>query len=173
MKLGELLIRANLATENDVSAALQRQVSQGGTLGDNLVALGLIDARTINRFIHRVPQEPADIESIGIPDTDLLALFMKLMFSARMEKIGQLADAIKLPQHIVMDLANLAIERQLIYTLGVLAVLLSSCYGHCFCLRNKPAKRHVTASGRSSICRTSTLGEICTAIGETQRNGPR
>ena len=121
MKLGELLIRANLATENDVSAALQRQVSQGGDLGDNLVALGLIDARTIHRFIHRVPQEPADIESIGIADTDLLALFMKLMFSARMEKIGQLADAIKLPQHIVMDLANLAIERQLIYTLGAMS----------------------------------------------------
>ncbi len=116
-----MLIRANLATENDVSAALQRQVSQGGTLGDNLDALGLIDARTINRFIHRVPLEPADIESIGIPDTDLLALFMKLMFSARMEKIGQLADAIKLPQHIVMDLANLAIERQLIYTLGAMS----------------------------------------------------
>jgi hypothetical protein len=118
MKLGELLIRANLVTEKDVSAALQRQVSQGGTLGDNLVALGLIDARTIDRFIHRVPQEPADIESTGIADTDLLALFMKLMFSSRLEKIGQISDGIKLPQHVVMDLAKIAIERQLIYTLG-------------------------------------------------------
>jgi hypothetical protein len=121
MKLGELLVRANLVTEKDVSAALQRQVSQGGTLGDNLVALGLIEARTIDRFIHRVPQEPADIESTGIADTDLLALFMKLMFSARMEKIGQIADGIKLPQHIVMDLASIAIERQLIYTLGAMS----------------------------------------------------
>jgi tRNA isopentenyl-2-thiomethyl-A-37 hydroxylase MiaE len=67
MKLGELLIRANLVTEKDVTAALQRQVSQGGTLGDNLVALGLIDARTIDRFIHRVPQEPADIEAPASP----------------------------------------------------------------------------------------------------------
>jgi len=121
MKLGELLVRANLVTEQDVSAALQRQVSQGGTLGDNLVALGLIEARAIDRFIHRVPQEPPDIESTGIADTDLLALFMKLMFSARMEKIGQIADGIKLPQHIVMDLASIAIERQLIYTLGAMS----------------------------------------------------
>ena len=119
--MGELLIRANLVTEKDVSAALQRQVLQGGTLGDNLVALGIIDARTIDRFIRRVPQEPADIESTGIADTDLLALFMKLMFSARMEKLGQIADGIKLPQHIVMDLANIAIERQLIYTLGAMS----------------------------------------------------
>ena len=121
MKLGELLIRANLVTEKDISAALQRQVSQGGNLGDNLVALGLIDARTIDRFIHRVPQEPVDIEATGIADTDLLALFMKLMFSSRLEKIGQIADGIKLPQHIVMDLAAIAIERQLIYTLGAMS----------------------------------------------------
>jgi hypothetical protein len=121
LKLGELLIRANLVTDKDVSAALQRQVSQGGTLGDNLVALGSIDARTIDRFIHRVPQEPADIESTGIADTDLLSLFMKLMFSSRLEKICQIADGIKLPQHIVMDLASLAIERQLIYTLGAMS----------------------------------------------------
>jgi hypothetical protein len=121
LRLGELLIRANLVTETDVSAALQRQVSEGGTLGDNLVALGLIDARTIERFIYRVPQEPADIDATGIADTDLLALFMKLMFSGRMEKLGQIADGIKLPQHVVMDLATLAIERQLIYTLGALS----------------------------------------------------
>jgi hypothetical protein len=121
MKLGELLIRANLVTEKDVTAALQRQVSQGGTLGDNLVALGLVEARTIERFIHRVPQEPADIEGTGIADTDLLALFMKLMFSSRLEKIGQISDGIKLPQHVVMDLANIAIQRQLIYTLGAMS----------------------------------------------------
>lgn len=121
LKLGELLIRANLVTEKDVNAALQRQVSQGGTLGDNLVALGLIDGRTIDRFIHRIPQEPKDIESTGIADTDLLALFMKLMFSSRLEKIGQIADGIKLPQHVVMDLASIAIERQLIYTLGAMS----------------------------------------------------
>ena len=43
---------------------------------------------------------------------------MKLIYSGRMEKIAQITDAMKLPQHIVMDLARMAIERQLIYTLG-------------------------------------------------------
>jgi len=116
--LGELLVRAKIVTEKDVSAALERKVLQGGNLGENLIAIGATDARTIDRFIHRVPQEPADIAATGISDTDLLALFMKLIFSARLEKIGQIADAIKLPQHIVMDLAKIAIERQLLYTLG-------------------------------------------------------
>jgi hypothetical protein len=121
LRLGELLIGAKVVTESDVNAALQRQVSHGGNLGENLVALGVVDARTIERFIHRVPQEPENIEATGIDDTDLLALFMKLVFSGRLEKIGQISEAIKLPQHIVMDLAKIAIERQLIYTLGAMS----------------------------------------------------
>ena len=121
LRLGELLIGAKLVTERDVNAALERQMSQGGNLGENLVALELIDARTIERFIHRVPQEPENLEATGIDDTELLGLFMKLVFSGRLEKIGQISEAIKLPQHIVMDLAKIAIERQLIYTLGAMS----------------------------------------------------
>jgi hypothetical protein len=121
LRLGELLIGAKLVTESDVNAALESQMSQGGNLGENLVAMGVIDARTIERFIHRVPQEPESIEATGIDDTDLLGLFMKLVFSGRLEKIGQISEAIKLPQHIVMDLAKIAIERQLIYTLGAMS----------------------------------------------------
>lgn len=118
MRLGELLIRANLVTESDVTAALERVRTQGRTLGENLVAMGKIDQRVLDGFIHSIPQEPADIAATGISDTDLLGLFMKLIFSGRLEKIGQIADAIKLPQHIVMDLAHMATERQLLYTLG-------------------------------------------------------
>ncbi len=117
-RLGELLVRAKLVTEKDVTAALERQVVFGGNLGDNLVALGVIEQRVIEKYIHGVPQEPKDIAATGINDTDLLALFMKIIFSGRMEKLGQVADAIKLPQPIVMDLARMAIERQLLYTLG-------------------------------------------------------
>ncbi len=93
---------------------------QGGRLTDNLVAIGAIDPKVLSAFENRIPQEPADIAATGISDTDLMGLFMKLIYAGRMEKIGEIADAIKLPQHIVMDLARMAIERQLIYTLGAL-----------------------------------------------------
>jgi len=66
----------------------------------------------------RIPREPADIEATGINDTDLLGLFMKLIYAGRLEKVGEIADAIKLPIHIVMELARMAIDRQLLYTLG-------------------------------------------------------
>lgn len=118
MRLGELLVRAKIVTKQDVAAALERQAAEGGDLGANLVALGIVEQRVIERFLHSVPQEPKNILETGVTDTDLLSLFMKIVFSGRMEKLGQIADAIKLPQPIVMDLARMAVERQLLYTLG-------------------------------------------------------
>jgi hypothetical protein len=113
-----MLVRARLVTERDVMAAVERMKTHGGRFSDNLVAMGAIDAKVLDAFTNNVPQEPADIAATGIRDSDLLALFMKLVYAGRLEKIGQIADAIKLPQHIVMDLARMAIERQFIYTLG-------------------------------------------------------
>ena len=112
------MIRARLVTPKDVSAALERMKTAGGRLGDNLVALGAIDQKTLDGFIRRIPREPASIAETGIDETDLMALMMKLIYTCRLEKLGQIAEAIKLPQHIVMELARMAIDRQLLYTLS-------------------------------------------------------
>jgi hypothetical protein len=103
-----------MVTSKDVAAALERMKTEGGRLSDNLVAIGAIDEKSLETFVRRIPREPADIAATGISETDLLGLFMKLIYSGRMEKIGQITEAIKLPQHIVMDLARMAIERQLL-----------------------------------------------------------
>jgi hypothetical protein len=118
LRLGELLIRAKLVTAEDVAAALQRVRAKGGRLGDHLVEIGAVDRQVLEAFIHRIPREPKDIAATGIDETDLLALMMKLIYTGRLEKVGQISDAIKLPQQIVMDLTRMAIERQLLYTLG-------------------------------------------------------
>jgi len=117
-RLSDLLIRARLVTPKDVSAALERMKTSGGRMGDNLIAIGAIDQKTLDAFIRRIPREPATIAETGIDETDLLGLFMKLVYTNRLEKLGQISDSIKLPQHIVMDLARMAIERQLIFTLS-------------------------------------------------------
>ena len=121
VRLGDLLIRAKLVTERDVAAANERLKTQGGRLSDNLVEIGAIDQKVLDAFVHRIPREPENIAATGISDVELMSLFMKLIYSGRLEKIGQIAEAIKLPQHIVMELARMAIERQLIYTLGALS----------------------------------------------------
>jgi hypothetical protein len=118
MRLGDLLIRAKLVTEDDVARALVRLKEHGGRLGDNLVAIGAVDERTIDRFIHRIPGEPADIAATGIDENDLMALMMKLIYTSRLANVRQYVDAIKLPLQIVLDIVRMAVDRAFLHTLG-------------------------------------------------------
>ena len=118
MRLGDLLIRAKLVTEEDVAKALGRQADDGGRLGDNLVTSGAIERRVLDDFIHRIPVEPADIAATGIDETQLLSLLMKLIYAGRLETNRQFVEAIKLPYHIVLELVRMAVDRQLLRTLG-------------------------------------------------------
>lgn len=99
-------------------AAVERMKAHGGRLGDNLVAAGALTQKTLDGFIHRIPKEPTDVAATGIEETELLALLMKAIYSFGLSGIAQFADAIKLPLTIVIDLTQLAIERQLLYVLG-------------------------------------------------------
>jgi hypothetical protein len=119
MRLGDLLIQANLVTVGDVAEALERQSSNGGRLGDNLVALGAIDQRALESFLKRIPAEPADIAATGIDSLDLLSLLMKLIYTGRLGTCREYIEAIKLPYHIVTELISMAIDRQLLRALGM------------------------------------------------------
>ena len=118
MRLGDLLVRVKLVSEDDVAHALARQTEQGGRLGENLVAIGAITQQALDGFIHRIPAEPANIKATGLDENELLALMMKLVYIGRLETARQFAHAIKLPYHLVHDLVGIAIDRQLLYTLG-------------------------------------------------------
>ena len=118
MRLGDLLIRVKLITEEDIAKALERQATEGGRLGDNLVAIGAISQKVLDGFIHRIPAEPANIAATGLDDADLLGLLMKLIYAGRLETNRQFVGAIKLPYVIVMDLVQMAVDRSLLRTLG-------------------------------------------------------
>ena len=111
-------MRVKLVTEGDVAKALERMAEQGGRLGDNLVAIGAIEQRVLDAFIHRIPSEPADIAATKIDETELLSLLMKLIYTGRLENNRQFVEAIKLPYHLVVDLVQMAVDRQLLRTLG-------------------------------------------------------
>ena len=85
MRLGDLLIRANLVTVEDVTGALERLTRSGGRLGDNLVAMGAIDRRALDAFLKRIPVEPANIAATGIDEIELLSLLMKLIYTGHLE----------------------------------------------------------------------------------------
>ena len=121
MRMGDLLVSAHLVTVEDVAAALARQAENGARLGDNLVALGAIDKHTLNAFLKRIPVEPADIAATGIDALDLLSLLMKLIYTGHLENCRQYIEAIKLPYHIVGELVQMAVDRQLLRALGMRA----------------------------------------------------
>lgn len=118
LRLGDLLIRAKLVTEQDVAKAVARVEVHGGRLGDNLIALGVIGQRTLDRFLHRVPKEPKDLKAMQIDPVELMSLLIKLIYRDHLETTRQFIDAIKLPYHIVLDLIRMAVDRQLLQTLG-------------------------------------------------------
>jgi hypothetical protein len=77
MSLGGLLVGRGLVTLADVDAALERQRVEGGRLGDNLVALGLLTAEQLLSVIHSAPPIPTAISETGISQRNLLNLLLK------------------------------------------------------------------------------------------------
>ena len=118
MRLGDLLVRAGRVAEADINRALARMRDHGGRLGDNLLALGLIDKATLATFLHRIPAEPTDIIATGLEEADLIALLMKLIYTGRLETVRDFIVAIRLPYLVVNELARMAVERRLLRTLG-------------------------------------------------------
>src|ERR1039458_1832541 len=84
VRLGDLLIRMKLVTEEDVQRALVHLAEYGGGVGDNLVAIGAIEQKTLDSFIHRTPTEPSDIAATGLDETQVLSLLMKLIYTGRL-----------------------------------------------------------------------------------------
>jgi hypothetical protein len=118
MRLGDLLVQAGLVSVEEVAEALRRQVAGGGRLGETLVSMGAIERKTLDAFLHRIPVEPRHISDTGIEETELLALMMKVIYSNHLQSVRQFAEAIKLPFTIVQEMVQMAIDRQLLSTLG-------------------------------------------------------
>ena len=119
IRLGDLLIRANLVTVGDVTEALRRQAGNGGRLGDNLVTMGVLSNGALEAFLKRIPTEPADLAATRIDEIDLLSLLMRLIYTSRLESCRQFVEAIRLPYHIVAELVAMAVDRKLLRTLGM------------------------------------------------------
>ena len=118
IRVGDLLVRDKLVTEEQIAQALKRQSQIGGRLGDHLVAIGAITAARLDAFLHRMPVEPADVAATGIDENELLALLLKLIYTRRLKSLREYVDAIKLPHHVVVELVRRAVDRKFLYSLG-------------------------------------------------------
>lgn len=121
MRIGDILVAAKLVTAADVRAALRRQADHGGRLGENLVALGVAGREELQQFLNCVPAAPLTIADTGLNETDLLTLVVKLMYVGSLRTTSDIAEAIRLPRNLVVQLVELAAGRGLLSAAGTLS----------------------------------------------------
>ncbi|HZZ39159.1 MAG TPA: hypothetical protein VFE06_08505, partial [Acidobacteriaceae bacterium] len=109
MQLGDLLVQAGLVTADDITKALDRQTTEGGRLGENLVAMGALTESALDGFLHHFPSDPANLAATGIDSVDLMGIMMKLIYSSRLQTVRQVAEAIMLPTRLVNELVQMAV----------------------------------------------------------------
>src|SRR5258708_18206021 len=118
MRLGEILLRRGLVTDADIEAALALQRTEGGRLGDNLIALGRLTAEQLAAVINAAPALPADLTETGIPSRNLLNLLLKFMMIEVSETILDLAERMKLPRRVVQQLMDEAVPQRFVEAKG-------------------------------------------------------
>jgi hypothetical protein len=128
MQLGEILVTRGLVTPTDVDAALARQVKEGGRLGENLIAMGLVTADQIAAVVNSAPAIPADIAETGISERNLLYLMLKFMHVEASETVLDLAARMKLPRRLVQLLVEDAIRQHFIGATGATSDLALSTH---------------------------------------------
>ena len=111
MRLGDLLIRARRVTPEDVARALARVNQHGGRLGDNLVAIGAIDEKTLDGYYAKLESGVLPVtRGIKLDNDDLLRriVIQKLMcnFELSMSSIEQ-GFPIRFRQYFMTDLEKL------------------------------------------------------------------
>ena len=63
-RLGEILLANGLATEADIAAAVSRQNLEGGVLGENLIAMGVVTRRQLESVLCTKPKAPRSAQDI-------------------------------------------------------------------------------------------------------------
>src|SRR5258708_2224005 len=118
MFIGDILVALDLVTPDDLTAARELQRAKGGLLGDRLLELGRISAEDLEAVINVAPASPRGIEETGTQLSTLLGLLVKAIYSASVETPSEIADLLKLPTAVVMELIEEAEQRQLVALVG-------------------------------------------------------
>jgi len=118
MNVGTLLVAKGLVSEEDIGRAVEHQNSNGGVLGDSILALNLLTADQVEAVLSEAPQAPSLIEGTGIDPVMLLELAIKGMYSESLETANQLSEAMKLTRRVIDQLLQTATDRKLIEPLS-------------------------------------------------------
>ena len=118
MQLGDILVERGLVSAAGLEAALARQLTEGGRLGDNLIGMGLLTAEQLATVINTAPAVPSSLEETGISQRSLLNLLLRFMLVEGCETLLDLAERLKLPRRAVQQLLDEAVHQKLIQAVG-------------------------------------------------------
>lgn len=111
-ELGKRLLKERLVTETQLEEALERQLREGGRLGQNLVALGYITDEELQNFFRRRPASPTNVDGTGLTLAFIADLIMKHILFMGEFMLGEVAERVKLPFSVVdTALENLKRDR--------------------------------------------------------------
>ena len=128
MQLGDMLIARGLVTPADIDAALARQIKEGGRLGENLIAMGLVTADQIAVVVNSAPAIPSAVAETGISERNLLYLLLKFMHIEACETVLELADRLKLPRLLIQQLIRDATQQRFVGATGATSDLALSTH---------------------------------------------
>ncbi len=120
LRLGDILLVRKLVTYEGLEAALDRQRREGGRLGDNLVALGLLSTEQLATVLDQIPATPLSVEETGVSRASLLALMMKFMRTESLETLPALSAKMKLSSAVLTDLMAGANTQRLVEVKGAI-----------------------------------------------------
>lgn len=78
--IGELLIRQNVITRDDLKRAIEYQKRTGGRIGEALVALDVLTQEQMLSFFRERPAIPRSVDETGLPITFLTDLLLKIAY---------------------------------------------------------------------------------------------
>jgi predicted transcriptional regulator len=100
-RLGDRLLVNNKITEEQLREALEHQRLNGGRLGKNLVALGLISEEELPGFFKQAPKVPRTIEDTGLGAPFIADLILKHAVQMEEFRIQEMGERVKLPVSLV------------------------------------------------------------------------
>jgi DNA polymerase III delta prime subunit len=118
MHLGVIVVGRGWVSIEGVKAGLERQAREGGRIGENLVAMGLLTPEQLAEIIRDTPPAPRTIEDTKVSRPKLLALMLKLMMTESCEIVQELSQRMRLSTAIVSELMTEATQRQLVTSMG-------------------------------------------------------
>ncbi len=127
MLLEEVLIRRGVTSRSQVEDA---HAQQGGQINKQLAELGLATEEQVQEAEAFIPPVPNTLADTGIPLTFLINLLAKTMHVAGFQLPTRLAEELKLPVSMTVELLDEARELKLVQVLGVTGQSLMSEMRH-------------------------------------------